>query len=269
MVAFETVDQLALFVDLNVSGGEGLLQSITQVITNTLGLTATTEFKLRLRLSAAQGAVEVSDLTCSLPQSDNQISMAVSSQVVQVELCPCDNDPGSSNPMDLLRLGISGSPSGGLVGGLLGLVTNLLNIVDPLLGVDDVVLVLANNGDPDGNPTFGMSAPEVFYGTNYPFVKTGSASAENTFDLEETLNGLSNGDYVISVKDNGGVADDIVDEVFNSSQGLLTAVTAALGPALNRLGDALDDVFTTINLQLSPVVATVDGVNCENAMLTK
>lgn len=269
VIAFESVDQLAIFIDIEIGGGNGVINALKNALKNTAGVNVESTFHIRLRMGVGEGAAQVSNLVCSLPQTDNQIDVAVSPQVVRVELCPCDNDPGSTNPMDLLSLSVTGSPSGGLLGGLLNQVLNILNVIDPLLDTDDTVLTLQNNGDPEEDPAFTLGQAETFLGTDYPFVKTGQASVADTFDLDHTLSGLGNSDYVIAVKNNGGVAQSIINSSANSVNGFVNSSTAALGPALNQVGGVLDTVLATLGVELVPVVATIDSVNCENAILTQ
>ena len=250
-----STSQLQVDLDLAIIGDAGLLQALS----NAVLLGVNTQFEIGLRLTGVGGTAVVSDLTCQIPESQNTIDAQVTSNLLSLEICPCDQ---SDNPTDLLTVEVlsilNPSALNGLLGGLLG----LLGLND----FEDVSIQLMKGstsdlGDPAAVDVSGDPTSITFTGVNYPYIH--SEPVELGGALPNLFGPL---DYSVVISANS--QDSLLLDVINPGQ-MLSAVSAALGPALGQIGDLLDAILLAAGIQLNSVDLRVDHVDCEGVVLTQ
>lgn len=250
-----STSQLQVDLDLAITGDAGLLQSLS----NAVLLGVNTQFVIGLRLTGVGGTAVISDLTCAIPETENTIDAQVTSSLLSLEICPCDQD---ENPTDLLTVEVlsilNQSALNGLLGGLLG----LLSIGD----FEDVSVQLMKGstsdlGDPAVVDVSGDPTSITFIGVNYPYLHS------EPVELGGALPNLF-GPLDYSVVISAGSQDSMILDVINPGQ-LLSAVSAALGPALGQIGALLDSILLAAGIQLNSVDLRVDHVDCEGVVLTQ
>lgn len=256
-IASVSTAQLQVDLDLRIGGDAGLLQSLS----NMVSLGVNTYFDVALRLTGIGGQATVSDLTCTLPETDNTIDAQITSTLARFDICPCE---GGQNPVDLLSVEVTSILNSSALNGVLGGLATLLGGI----GIDDFDPVVVQLGKTstaaeDAAVVDVTGDPEsvTFTGVDFPY------EASVPVDLGGALPNIFGPlDYYVTVSPNS--QDSLILDVINI-QTLLSAVSAALGPALAQVGDSLDVILQDAGIQLNSVDLRINEVDCEHTVLTK
>jgi uncharacterized membrane protein len=236
-------------VGVNVTIGAlpaGGLGQMGGLLTNVLGL------NINLQLRAGGGEVEVENVTCKLPRTENDTTLKI--KPVLAEVCIAQSSTGYNTISDPL---VCGAPA---------------KLVDTMTkqGNNPITVTLgAKVTMASGTTTKVMEGafPPVSH-TTVPLSL--GQSLENFLEnvdvnsqvAVETGGGGGNG--------NGGGLGGLLDGIINGiAYNVLESVKLLLGPVLGIVGYTLDNILGQLGISVNQVEVTMLGVDCSSSVLTR
>ncbi|MDH4394761.1 MAG: hypothetical protein QE278_03690 [Limnobacter sp.] len=240
-------------VGVNVTIGAlpaGGLGQMGGLLTNVLGI------NINLQMRAGGGEVEVENVTCRLPRTENDTTLKI--KPVLAEVCIAQSSTGYNTVSDPL---VCGAPA---------------KLVDTMTkqGNNPITVTLgAKVTMSSGNTT------EVLEGAFPPVAHTTvplslGQSLENFLEnvdinsqvAVETGGGGGNGNGNGGGGGLGGLLDGIINGI---AYNVLESVKLLLGPVLGIVGYTLDNILGQLGINLNQVEVTMLGVDCSSSVLTR
>lgn len=246
-------------VGVNVTIGAlpaGGLGQMGGLLTNVLGL------NINLQLRAGGGEVEVENVTCKLPRTENDTTLKI--KPVLAEVCIAQSSTGYNTISDPL---VCGAPAK-----LVDTMTKQGN--NPITVTFGAKVTMAS-----GTTTKVMEGafPPVSHTTVPLSLGQSLESFLENVDVNSQVavetgggggNGGGNGNG--NGNGNGGGLGGLLDGIVNGiAYNVLESVKLLLGPVLGIVGYTLDNILGQLGISVNQVEVTMLGVDCSSSVLTR